>query len=1146
MAQESTTDNPVAPRAPLENAVNPKEESSLSDIREAPLQTLLQPNKSGELVPVPVFAPTTDGELKQHVMTWEDIDQLLDQSADEQGPRVTYREVSITGAAQDDRADLTIELTILASAHRWVRAPIGLSNVVLSGYEATSKGFLEFDEKDGFVFWIEPTDRSSLPQDKPNPAPTDPDGEMTMPAIRSLQLVERRLTLRVSAPVVSNGAEHRLALRVPRASQAHMDLLVDVPDAVANVIGGDALVTTQDDTKANTRIKIEGVGGEWITTWRPQRAATAPPAPILDSQGIFEVAIDENDRIECSARLTIRSLSEPFESFRVKLPPGMRLAPHPTTEYELEPIETPEPPGENGVRIVEVRLRQATVGPITVRLDAVSLGQSPQTSFIEVAGFQVTDAVEQWGHVLLISSGDRSISWVESPEIAQVNEAPPPLRRSDDVVARFKFFAQPFSLQIKVSPKKTRIRVEPVYLVEVFSDQVKLTATFKYQIQGAKASFVHVDMQGWEVESVGGDDVVNGGGLKFDQLAPLEIPFRTAVAGDVTVRVTARRIVQGPSGSLRIPLPNPSGDFLASAILAVAPSENIELIPQLEQSHGLISEPPTSVVGLPLERPAVYFFRSRAGDAGPVLSATYEVKARHITIDATADVVLNEARVDVRQSFTYTIAFEPLDELILLAPRKIFENDRLHFQYEGETIIPSEEESNGDAPVRLKFRLPLAVGRRTLTANFSLQLPETRSRQTVGYNVPLIAPWQSDSSPNSPRDHRVAARISTRGPLRVSMDQNKWKTLASADSQPADVESFELVGDSAITELPLRVTRTSAETHQIVVDKAWLQSWLTPLHRRDRMALRLTTDEDWLHVQLPVGADINSVLAFVNGQEVARGEVLSIEPATPSSGSGVGSARVSLNLAALNKREYTIEVWYGFTVHRSQSFEMKLESPRIENASWLRQMYWQLVLPSDEHLIDSNTDMNFETQWNWTGWFWARKPNLQQNDLEQWIGASIQPAPIDARVYLFSAFGQTNSLRVVSVRRHTAVFALSGTVLIFGLVWVRAAGRGRQRLLVVGVFAAMILLGLAMAVATDLALLAAQGASLGAVGVAFAWIVSKIVAGKDASHSNARLPRPSSQVRIVTVEPSNGNGNQSSYATTATAPSPSLTRESAS
>jgi hypothetical protein len=254
----------------------------------------------------------------------------------------------------------------------------------------------------------------------------------------------------------------------------------------------------------------------------------------------------------------------------------------------------------------------------------------------------------------------------------------------------------------------------------------------------------------------------------------------------------------------------------------------------------------------------------------------------------------------------------------------------------------------------------------------------------------------------------------------------------------------------------------SASLH---VGLAWVQTWLAADKRHERAAFRLSTTQETLRVRLPAGADPSRVAAAINAQEVAA------QPRDP------GMVRIDLP-AAVRGRDFVLELWYSLDVpgrHTGWSSE-RLQAAVIEGGGPPRRLYWQLLLPEDEHLVALPTGLAPEMAWSAEHWFVARSPTLDQRQIEGLLGASRQPLlPRGANEYLFGALGQAPSLSVVAVHRRLLLASASGSVLLLGLALVHVP-RLRHPLALLVLAVGLGALALAF---PDLALLAGQMALLG-------------------------------------------------------------------
>jgi hypothetical protein len=121
-------------------------------------------------------------------------------------------------------------------------------------------------------------------------------------------------------------------------------------------------------------------------------------------------------------------------------------------------------------------------------------------------------------------------------------------------------------------------------------------------------------------------------------------------------------------------------------------------------------------------------------------------------------------------------------------------------------------------------------------------------------------------------------------------------------------------------------------------------------------------------------------------------------------------------------------------------------------------LYWQLVLPENEHVISEPRDLTPEYTWGWQRMFWGRQPLRRQEELELWSGAMQRdPPPVATSQYLFSAVGPRQQLFVRTTHRSWIVGAASLLVLVAGLllIYLPAVRRSGVLLLVAIVLVAM-------------------------------------------------------------------------------------------
>ena len=229
-----------------------------------------------------------------------------------------------------------------------------------------------------------------------------------------------------------------------------------------------------------------------------------------------------------------------------------------------------------------------------------------------------------------------------------------------DVTAEFEYFAQPSSLTARLVPRKTRIGVEPEYVVLVDSDQVRLEARLRYTVRGGKVSAVEIAMPDWQIDEVGPESVVAVDGVPAGVTGPmLSLPLVSPTIGPFEVRLKAHRPLPPDGKSLSVALPQPQASAPAAAVVAVVPADNVEIVPDSQATSGLLRQQAAVPLELPARQQEPLFYRSDAATA--VFVAEVRRHRQKIAASVTSRVTMDAAAVRVEQKFAYSIAYEPTD-----------------------------------------------------------------------------------------------------------------------------------------------------------------------------------------------------------------------------------------------------------------------------------------------------------------------------------------------------------------------------------------------------------------------------------------------------------------------------------------------------
>jgi hypothetical protein len=189
----------------------------------------------------------------------------------------------------------------------------------------------------------------------------------------------------------------------------------------------------------------------------------------------------------------------------------------------------------------------------------------------------------------------------------------------------------------------------------------------------------------------------------------------------------------------------------------------------------------------------------------------------------------------------------------------------------------------------------------------------------------------------------------------------------------------------------------------------------------------------------------------------------------------------------------------------------RLTPPRIDGTTELSQVYWQIVLPGDAHIVRSPGQLASASQWQWLGSFWGQRPVMSQGDLEAWVDASSQIAPTagDSQ-YLFTGLLPISTIELVTAPRWLIVLIASSLALAMFAGWFYLPVAARSWVLAALVF----VIGASAIAYPTAALLIAEAAAIGLVLGPLSMLLSRFVSGP------RRRPAPSvmaaSSQRMIT------------------------------
>lgn len=1077
-ASGQTTEEPPRTTTATPAAEGPKPAGNAA-AEASPLDTFLLRDSKGNLVPV-------------LGMSFEEFEQLLRLKkglSPAAAPSFTLERLSLAGTANEKTANLEVKATIRVRQAGWVRVPLGLGSAVLRQqpkHEGLGDFLIEFDPVfGGYVCGLNGN-----------------DGEPHV------------LTLPISVGLTSAGGEQRMTLPLVHATESSLRLTVAEPNIDATLVGGSGIVTTRATTDGKTEVAVLGAAGDMQLVWRPKLAGATLESGQLDANGEISVRVQSEHRITSDARLRVRSYGPPLDSFRVRLPPGMELLPLPPGNgIRLTPLSaSPDESGAAGElsgQVVEVRLEKPAAGVTEVVLRASRDANAEPSTPLMPARFQVLGAVRQRGTIDFLMDGEWQLDWSDDDSVHRIDLTPE--TAAARVVARFEYFRQPCGLALKVTARPSRVSVEPVHMVFVDAQHVRIETLLKYRFRGSRAAGLSFALGDWKFDRLMPDVLLDFPVLRGKANDELHVPFRAGVAPptDLELKLEAHRTLPAGNDRLALTFPRPLADIVAPATILVFAADNLELTPEAAELVGLLPDPAAARTSG--REHATLAFRDFGGGEPAQFVGKMRLLSRTTTTTARAKIRIERQQLQIEQLLDYRVAHEPQQTFVLQCPSSLLKTGDLQVSMNDEplAVLPSaESKTTADGLQRIQFSTPVElIGNFRVAVRYSVPLNWDHN-SPLPIEVPLVLPLDEG------KEQFTSQHIEFVVPDGMAIEPDADRIEETAQPVPlsgGSPHSYSWSDPVAVSRWMLEPGQ-SAPAAPTTVLQMWVQTWLTPQIRRERVALGVTTQQESVRIKLPKGVRADSVQTAINGQEVGHGGLRD-----------AGRHIVLVLPAAVRGQECVLEVYYALDPGAANFAALidGLESAKIEEALPPRRVYWQLVLPEDRHLIASPDELTSEMAWAVDRWPLMQRPVMDQRQLEAWIKASRQPLlPRGANEYLFGALGRWPTLNVLAAPRWMIVSASSVAVLGFGLLLIHVP-RLRSPALLLSV--AVIVAGAAVT-APQAALVLAQGAILGLIVAVAAVVVTMLASGHTRFtapqvSSAAARPRESSLARTATPRP---------------------------
>jgi len=947
-------------------------------------------------------------------MTLEELHELHRLRKEERDPvrepLFHFSEAKSTGSADQEKVSLQLTYGIVVHSTNWVRVPLRLGGAVIveSEFEGRGNHFIEYDEEqEGYFAWIKPEDADET----------------------------HRVKLKILAPISTIGNEHRIELKLPRAVSTRdtptMTLRVPTANAVGSAqAGAQACPLETKHLGTETEFRITQPGGDFSFVWRTTPRDTEGPTPVtFDTSAKTIVKWDSQSRIVWDTTITVQVLQGELAKIPVRLPPSATLLAQDVPGQRVIAEETDPSDQKRSVVTVEIDRPIAKGQSRDVRLRCeriVAPREGARPAPVEISGFDVEGAARQSGFIGIITAPAWRAEITLGDNVFRQYEMPDGFREAGVLGTNtFQFLAQPYSVKMAVMPRERKLAASPIYVLRVSEGKLSLTAHLKYRVTGAQIDACRTVFPGWDVNNIELADSKDNQSIAFDPPADstLDIPLPRSMRGEFELRITASQDMPTDAQYFVVNLPSVEADDVDTPQLIVLPDDNIELTFDSQRSSGV----DVSDAKLPLEVPEgqqpARLFRLN-DEAAASFAAEFMLHPRELSVRSEAEVVVNRSSFSVEQYIRYDVRYGPLETAHLAVPEWLTENKSLQLAidgrpYQGE-LLPLEIE---DDTAHLSIPLPEPrIGEFAFQVTYAVELselsPGKATASPVTFAVPVAERLKMESS---------QLTIHAAEPIRIELDDPTWQKLASPSGNNAG--PLRLAADGIPARVDLLATFVEqTEPRSTVVERMWIQSWITTHERQDRAVLQIRTNRNSVTAALPASASPGEMMVLIDERPVPVevNEDRQMEVAlSREDRSGSGFQRYVLEFGW--RRDYSLGPWS----------RIRLDAPRIVDA-WTQQVRWQILLPKDTLLLFPPSGMAPETEG--LPWWWVQRPRPNQRELERWSGASSQPSPESTeqaaaqRAYAFATVGHPSEVATLSFSAALAMLLAGAAALAIGAV----------------------------------------------------------------------------------------------------------------
>jgi hypothetical protein len=923
------------------------------------------------------------------------VEQFLDflktkNRAQRNEPDYSISSILLSGSCDDERAQLTVKIDIEVQRDGvWIDVPIGFQGGYLAGtMRQTGPGELRPDATDRNKVYLQGKGLHEL------------QFPLVVPIRR--QLNQRHLQLTIPA-----AAGSQITLRVPNEHCQVKPIEGAYVSAIAVPNG--------------TRIEAYGIKGQFDLAWdvpinEPQTRA------VFDVASKFTLEMD-GDRIQLHVVQTIDPKQGTVTSVRVRMPAGFPKI----TGQQKDVADAKKYTAKNvdAAGFITVSLKPAANGRAELTWDLE--GPRPTGTVIVLRGFDVEGARSEVGDISLIPAEGFHFDVRGMENVRRINGLGVGLAEST------YSFSQPFRLDVGVEEIRPQFSVEPSLYLLLSEHRAELSAQLRVQIhQGAvralSLQWPEWKKQGWSIEDVSDNADLLPNNPK-DAAAQNAVRFRLSgrLGSDFVVTFRAVRSIPGRGTTFRLNLPAVEASVRPATAVVVADAENVKsnLDPLPETASRPIAPERREALGAPETFRGLRQVALRVDSAVLAFDASVAVQKQQIETESTAQIEVQEGRLQVTQRISYHVSYERLAEAALVLPKELrrgnvqFYLDRSDADFEAIPIwTPGDADSGDVARIALD---PHRIGSFDIFARYFIPLAEpAQNEASTEVAVPLLR-----SRDAAFKAMRVELRA--RDDTEVEVTDETWSPqIPQVSAEKGSTHAWTVAGDR--TSIPLRVLRlSSVAAPRLKIAKAFLRS-IVDVTGVVQTAALYRIQGPGASVVLTLPPHSTPPKFFLDGVDLKPERIRETRP---------DSGEFRLDIGSLSPNpERVLTVEYGDAHGTPCGFVSlhRLQAPSFPDNTTIGSIIWQVTFPFEQFLFLDPSGFSPEFRWQRQSVFWSRVPTPLAADVGGWLGSSLRTASDDGNSYAFSRFGSVPTIVVGSMAQSFVIFFGAGLSLLAAFV----------------------------------------------------------------------------------------------------------------